>query len=216
MSLKCTKHVQVSKTKTRAKALLSSTLRLEKKTRPALVSVSCYPSTFPNKDAHIHPILCFFYQNRLLSWENISNLYPEKISPKCFPKRKQSQHVSPRKESVKGFKEYFCYLLVLCWPTDAPPPSRLRNASQDISCDFLSPKSCLGLRCHVYWMLRRAGFEGTWPVRGHNAPCWGALRLMLCCRHLEILSHSEQGALHHFHFALGPTNYAAGPHGLVH
>lgn len=102
-----------------------------------------------------------------------TDLYPEKISPKCFPKTKRSQHVSLGKESVKGFKEYFYYLLVLCWPTDVPPtPPRLRNASQDISCDFLSPKSCLGLQRHVYWMLRKASFEGTKPhAEEHSVWC---------------------------------------------
>lgn len=76
--------------------------------------------------------------------------YPENKSPRCFPKRKRSKHVSLGKETIKSFKEYFHYLLVLCPPTDVLPPSRLRNASQDTSCDFLSPKSCSVLRHHVY------------------------------------------------------------------
>ena len=33
---------------------------------------------------------------------------------------------------------------------------------------------------------------------------------MLCCRPPEIVMISEQGALH-FHFALSPANYVAGP-----
>lgn len=35
------------------------------------------------------------------------------------------------------------------------------------------------------------------------------LGLMLCCHHLDILNHLEQGAPY-FHFASGPTNDAAG------
>lgn len=61
MSLNRPKHVKVSENKTRAKAVLSSDLWLEKKTRPARVSVSRHPSTFPKKDVHIQPILYFFY-----------------------------------------------------------------------------------------------------------------------------------------------------------
>lgn len=44
----------------------------------------------------------------------------------------------------------------------------------------------------------------TGPVQGPKPHSEEPLNLMRGCRHLEILSNSEQGASHHFHFVLDP------------
>lgn len=44
----------------------------------------------------------------------------------------------------------------------------------------------------------------TGPVQGPKPHSEESLNLMRGCRHLEILSNSEQGASHHFHFVLDP------------
>ena len=54
--------------------------------------------------------------------------------------------------------------------------------------------------------------RGENSVRSGSGPTLrrSPLGLMLCCGHLEILIVFKQGALY-FHFALGPTDYVAGP-----
>lgn len=47
-------------------------------------------------------------------------------------------------------------------------------------------------------------FTGSWAQNG------SMFGFMLCCHHLESLNIFEQEAPH-FHFALGPENYVAGP-----